>query len=76
VDLDWCRAIVVVPAREDKRTKNHIHFDLAPDEQQAEVERLIELGARRIDIGQADVARVVLSEPEGNEFCVLPPRPQ
>jgi hypothetical protein len=43
-------------------------------DQDGEVERLIALGARRIDIGQGDVSRVVLADPEGNEFCVLTPR--
>jgi Glyoxalase-like domain len=57
--------------------KNRLHIDLAPgkdDDQEAEVRRLESLGARRIDIGQGDVAWVVLADPEGNEFCVLTPR--
>lgn len=38
----------------------------------AEVERLVGLGARRVDIGQTDANPfVVLADPEGNEFCVL-----
>jgi len=40
----------------------------APDE---EVERILALGATRIDIGQGEQSWVVLSDPEGNEFCVL-----
>ena len=48
-----------------------MHFDLRPDDQQAEVERLQARGARRIDIGQIDVTWVVMADPEGNEFCVL-----
>ena len=40
----------------------------------AEVDRLVSLGATRIDIGQGEVAWVVLADPDGNEFCVLPPR--
>ena len=40
-------------------------------DQEAEVERILALGARRVDIGQGDVAWVVLADPEGNEFCVL-----
>jgi hypothetical protein len=39
------------------------------------VERLISLGARRIDIGQGEVSWVVMADPEANEFCVLRPRP-
>jgi hypothetical protein len=57
-----------------KSVKNRLHFDYVPDDQDAEVERLIELGARRIDIGQGDVTWVVLADPEDNEFCVLSAR--
>ena len=56
-----------------KPTKNRLHVDLAPPpgDQQAEVDRLIALGATRIDIGQGEVEWVVLADPDGNEFCVL-----
>ena len=54
-----------------KRGKNRLHFDLNPDDQQAEVQRLLDLGASKIDIGQGDTAWVVMADPEGNEFCVL-----
>jgi hypothetical protein len=37
--------------------------------------RLLALGARRVDVGQGAVPWVVLADPEGNEFCVLAPRP-
>lgn len=60
-----------------KPVKNRVHLDVAPftvDDQGAEVERLVSLGARHIDIGQGDVAWVVLADPEGNEFCVLTAR--
>ena len=60
---------------EKKSVKNRLHLDLRPAaNQSAEVERLIALGARRIDIGQGDVSWVVMADPEGNEFCVLAPR--
>jgi Glyoxalase-like domain len=39
-----------------------------------EVERLIGLGARHLDIGQGDVPWVVLADPEGNPFCMMEPR--
>ncbi len=39
----------------------------------AEVERLIGLGARRADLGQPARPWAVLTDPEGNEFCVLGP---
>lgn len=54
-----------------KTTKNRIHLDFRPDDQDAEVERLLALGARRLDVGQGEVPWVVLADPEGNEFCVL-----
>ena len=55
-----------------------IHLDLvseSPEHQSEMVDRLIALGAGRVDIGQSsDVDHVVLADPEGNEFCVLTPR--
>jgi hypothetical protein len=57
---------------EAKTVKNRLHLDLRPQDQAAEVDRLIGLGAKRVDIGQGDdVSWVVLADPEGNEFCVL-----
>ena len=60
-----------------KTTKNRFHLDLAPPalgDQQMEVERLVALGARRVDIGQGEVDWVVMVDPDGNELCVLTPR--
>ncbi len=66
------RRLALMPADSEKSAKNRVHFDLRPDhDQQAEVRRLEQLGARRIDIGQVDVTWVVMADPEGNEFCVL-----
>jgi len=51
-----------------------MHFDLRPDDQEAEVARIETLGGKRIEIGQsADPATtwVVMVDPEGNEFCLL-----
>jgi predicted enzyme related to lactoylglutathione lyase len=65
------------PPVRPKTRKNRMHFDIAPPagaDQQGEVERLIALGAKRIDIGQGDVSWVVMADPDGNEFCVLTPR--
>jgi hypothetical protein len=63
--------IIFLPVPEGKAVKNRLHLDLVPDDRDAEVERLIGMGATRVDIGQGDVAWVVLADPEGNEFCVL-----
>jgi predicted enzyme related to lactoylglutathione lyase len=59
-----------------KTTKNRLHLDVnATDrDQDAEVERVLALGATRVDIGQGDVSWVVLADPEGNEFCILSSR--
>jgi predicted enzyme related to lactoylglutathione lyase len=60
-----------------KTGKDRLHFDLAPPadgDQEAEVERLVSLGASRIDIGQGEVSWVVMADPDGHEFCVLTPR--
>jgi hypothetical protein len=54
--------------------RTRVHLDLKPyagDDQAAEVARLRELGAAETDIGQGDVSWRVLTDPEGNEFCVL-----
>ncbi|GLW29804.1 VOC family protein [Actinoplanes regularis] len=63
-----------VPER--KIVKNRLHFDVNPTdrEQDDEVRRLLELGARRADVGQGAESWVVLADPEGNEFCVLASR--
>ena len=64
--------LLLLDTPDEKTTKNRLHLDLRPDDRDAEVERLVALGARRIDIGQGeDVTWVVLADPEGNEFCVL-----
>ena len=58
---------------EPKIVKNRLHLDLTPTDrsQEDEVRRLLDLGARRVDVGQGDESWVVLADPEGNEFCVL-----
>lgn len=56
---------------ETKTAKSRLHLDFRPDDQDAEVARLVAHGARRVDVGQGDSAWVVLADPEGNEFCVL-----
>jgi hypothetical protein len=69
-------AIVFVPVPEPKVGKNRLHLDLASTtfaDQSDIVEGVIARGAQRADIGQRDVSWVVLRDPEGNEFCVLPP---
>jgi hypothetical protein len=50
--------------------------DLRPKDQGAQVDRSLDLGAERVDIGQPDDATwVVMADPEENEFCVRAARP-
>jgi predicted enzyme related to lactoylglutathione lyase len=58
-----------------KTGKYRLHYDLASPQggdQQAEVDRLLALGATYADIGQGAVDWVVLADPDGHEFCVWP----
>ena len=64
---DWL--FLAVP--DGKVVKNRIHFDFTPEDQQAEVARVLALGARHVDVGQGEQTWVVLADPEGNEFCIL-----
>ncbi|MGF1645897.1 MAG: VOC family protein [Kineosporiaceae bacterium] len=65
--------IVFAQVPEGKTVKNRVHLDVSPidSDRDAEVDRLIALGARRVDVGQGEQSWVVLADPEGNEFCVL-----
>ncbi|MGH3327181.1 MAG: VOC family protein [Streptomycetales bacterium] len=65
--------LTFVRVPEGKTIKNRLHLDINPTdrEQDEEVHRLLDLGARHADIGQGDESWVVLADPEGNEFCVL-----
>jgi hypothetical protein len=74
-EADVVPDILFGKAPDEKVVKNRLHFDLRPKDQEAEVRRLVDLGATRVDIGQRDVSWVVLADPEGNEFCVLQPLP-
>lgn len=76
-ESDGCEVALEIPrVHEPKQGRNRIHLDLASRSAEDEarlVTRAEELGARRIDIGQRYVPRVVLGDPEGNEFCVREP---
>jgi catechol 2,3-dioxygenase-like lactoylglutathione lyase family enzyme len=65
VSLDAMRSQAQVPPR--------IHLDLYADDQTAEVDRLIGLGASRVtwEGRPADADYVILADPEGNRFCVI-----
>jgi predicted enzyme related to lactoylglutathione lyase len=69
--------ILFLKVAEAKTVKNRLHLDLRPQDQAAEVARLLALGATHADVGQpADSSFTVLRDPEGNELCVLRALPQ
>ena len=70
-EVDRLPGLLFVRASDAKVTKNRLHLDFRPDDQAREVDRLLDLGASRVDIGQGRQPWVVLADPEGNEFCVL-----
>ncbi|OFE15605.1 bleomycin resistance protein [Humibacillus sp. DSM 29435] len=66
-----------LPSNEQKTGPNQMHFDLTSrsmEHQQETVARAVRLGGQHIDIGQRpEEGHVVLADPEGNKFCVIPP---
>jgi len=60
---------------EPGRSRLHIDVNATDRDQDAELERLLKLGARPADVGQTgEEGWHVLSDPEGNEFCLLKAR--
>jgi predicted enzyme related to lactoylglutathione lyase len=68
---DQLPGLLFADVPEAKSVKNRLHLDFRPDDRDAEVRRLVDLGATHVDIGQGEQTWVVLADPEGNEFCVL-----
>jgi hypothetical protein len=68
---DRLPGLLFVRVADRKSTKNRLHLDFRPDDRDVEVERLLSIGATRVDIGQGEPSWIVLADPEGNEFCVL-----
>lgn len=69
--------ICFMPVSDEKTVKNRVHLDLTTSaaDRDAEIERLLALGAQRVDIGQTgQESWTVLADPEGNEFCVIRPK--
>jgi len=76
-DANASVGICFMPVTDRKAVKNRLHLDLTTetDDRDAEIERIVALGARRVDIGQTGAESwVVLADPEGNEFCVVRPK--
>jgi predicted enzyme related to lactoylglutathione lyase len=66
-----------MPVTDPKTVKNRLHLDLTSSaaDRDEEIDRLLALGARRVDIGQTGAESwTVLADPEGNEFCVVRPK--
>ncbi len=53
--------------------KNRLHLELDSDDIAADVEKLVDMGARHVLAAPPKPGRVILADPEGNEFCVLMP---
>jgi catechol 2,3-dioxygenase-like lactoylglutathione lyase family enzyme len=72
---DGTQRILFIDVPESKQVKNRIHFDLEPTDatRDQELQRLLNLGATQVDDRRLSDGRgwVVLSDPEGNEFCIL-----
>ena len=69
--------ICFMPVTGAKTVKNRVHLDLTTSaaDRDAEIERLLALGGRLVDIGQTgQESWTVLADPEGNEFCVVRPK--
>jgi predicted enzyme related to lactoylglutathione lyase len=69
--------ICFMPVTDVKTVKNRVHLDLTTSaaDRDAEIGRLLALGASRVDIGQTgQESWIVLADPEGNEFCVVRPK--
>jgi predicted enzyme related to lactoylglutathione lyase len=66
--------LLFIPVPEPKTAKNRLHLDVGSDVdgRDAEVARLVELGATVIGDHRTPegLGWVVLQDPEGNEFCV------
>lgn len=66
-----------MPVTDRKVVKNRLHLDLtsSPEDREAEISRILALGATRVEIGQTgEESWTVLADPEGNEFCVVRPK--
>jgi predicted enzyme related to lactoylglutathione lyase len=62
------------PPLNPRTGKNRLHVEIAPPadgNQRAEVDRLVALGATRAGLGQDEAGRVVMADPDGNQFSVL-----
>ena len=69
--------ICLMPVTDEKVVKNRVHLDITTEAQDRdqEIDRLLGLGAQRVDVGQTGKESwTVLADPEGNELCVIRPK--
>lgn len=70
-DQRGVRGMLFWKVPEPKAAKNRMHVDLASKTPEDEVERLVSIGAVRVDHREGNgTAWTVMLDPEGNEFCV------
>ncbi|GLL08179.1 hypothetical protein GCM10017581_099390 [Dactylosporangium matsuzakiense] len=74
-DIDGHPRIVFNLHDGEELPRNRLHLDLRPDDLDAELERLVNMGARHVDVAEPEnAAWVMLADPEGNEFCIIRPK--
>jgi hypothetical protein len=65
--------LLFIKVPEPRTVKNRMHMDVAADDREAEIERLVGLGATRGDthkMPEYGITWTVMQDPEGNELCV------
>ena len=74
IDLLGEPNLYFIPVPEPKTAKSRMHLDWESDDREAEVRRLLALGATKLwDHVDDEYEWTALADPEGNEFCVFPP---
>lgn len=67
--------VILQQVPEHKSGKNRLHIDVAADDLEAEAARLIAAGVRRAraePIQEFGIEWILMEDPEGNEFCIVP----
>ena len=75
-DAEWTHPRLTFQKVSDSAARpSHVHLDLTADDRRAEVARLSQLGAReqRSVTVDGDWTWTVMTDPDGNEFCVTDP---
>jgi hypothetical protein len=70
-DKRGVRRILFLQVPEPKTAKSRMHVDLATRNPEAEIERLVGLGATKVEYREGNgTSWTVMLDPEGNEFCI------